>query len=229
MDSQLSISICHANPLLSDCLSVALEDSFGRQGIGIESEALRYDRNAPKKILFGLETNFLIIDASLDPNFLESLIFAARRKVEDCKVILLLRDFEIADPGELFSLQTNGCVFSESSFNELISAINCICAGEYYCSSEVANSFFARMNRADFERPTWLKDLDSPRLTGREREVLELIAWERLGNKQIARRLNISLYTVKNHVHNILEKLGVEDRHEAVAFAKKQRILIAAT
>jgi two-component system, NarL family, nitrate/nitrite response regulator NarL len=54
------------------------------------------------------------------------------------------------------------------------------------------------------------------RLTRREREVLTLID-EGLSNKAIARHLRIELPTVKNHVHNILEKLGVSRRGEAVA------------
>src|SRR5260370_6247620 len=62
-------------------------------------------------------------------------------------------------------------------------------------------------------------------LTAREIEVMQLIAWERLGNRQIARRLNVSVYTVKNHVHNIIEKLGVCDRFEAAQLAQKKQWL----
>ena len=51
-------------------------------------------------------------------------------------------------------------------------------------------------------------------LTRRESEVLSLVR-AHLSNKQIAKKLGKSLYTIKNHVHNILEKLGVTDRHEA--------------
>lgn len=57
------------------------------------------------------------------------------------------------------------------------------------------------------------------RLTSRELEVLECIR-SRLANKQIGRKLAISLYTVKNHVHNILEKLQAETRQDAVENAK---------
>jgi two-component system nitrate/nitrite response regulator NarL len=55
----------------------------------------------------------------------------------------------------------------------------------------------------------------SRRLTGREVEIIELIG-EGLSNKQIARRLDIELPTVKNHVHNILAKLSLNSRVEAV-------------
>jgi DNA-binding NarL/FixJ family response regulator len=56
-------------------------------------------------------------------------------------------------------------------------------------------------------------------LTIREREILDLID-EGLSNKQIAQRLCIEVPTVKNHVHNLLEKLGVQSRHEAAALVR---------
>jgi DNA-binding CsgD family transcriptional regulator len=58
----------------------------------------------------------------------------------------------------------------------------------------------------------------APPLTGREREILRCVATG-LQNKEIALRLNISLATVRNHIHNILEKLGVHSKLEAVSLA----------
>jgi NarL family two-component system response regulator LiaR len=55
-------------------------------------------------------------------------------------------------------------------------------------------------------------------------EVLRLMA-KGLGNLKIAERLGLSRHTVKNHVHNILERLGVKDRTEAVAYAYRHRWL----
>ena len=74
----------------------------------------------------------------------------------------------------------------------------------------------AEAYRRDRSRPS--------ELTPREVEVLRLIE-EHLSNKQIARRLSLSLYTVKNHVHNIVEKLKVCDRHEAVEYAGRRHWL----
>ena len=64
-------------------------------------------------------------------------------------------------------------------------------------------------------------------LTPRELEIVRLIS-EHLSNKQIARRLSVSLYTIKNHVHNIVDKLQVTGRYEAVDHARKQHLLGAA-
>jgi DNA-binding NarL/FixJ family response regulator len=61
--------------------------------------------------------------------------------------------------------------------------------------------------------------LDTPALTRRQREIVALID-EGLSNKEIARRLSIELPTVKNHVHNILEKLQVSRRGAAAAVVR---------
>ena len=61
----------------------------------------------------------------------------------------------------------------------------------------------------------------APPLTGREREILRLVA-SGLQNKEIAKDLGISLATVRNHVHNILEKLEVHSKLEAVSLAFRQ-------
>ena len=63
---------------------------------------------------------------------------------------------------------------------------------------------------------------DDAGLTAREREVLELLD-RGLSNKEIARELCIQVSTVKNHVHHILEKLGVGRRSAAVARARRPR------
>jgi ATP/maltotriose-dependent transcriptional regulator MalT len=62
-------------------------------------------------------------------------------------------------------------------------------------------------------------------LTQRELEVLQLVA-EEMSNKEISIRLDLELQTVKNHIHNILEKLRVHNRREAVACIPKFRLAI---
>jgi len=61
-------------------------------------------------------------------------------------------------------------------------------------------------------------------LTGREKEILKLIA-EGLSNNNIAERLNLSLHTVKNHVKSIIHKLAVDDRTQAAILALKENLV----
>ena len=60
--------------------------------------------------------------------------------------------------------------------------------------------------------------LKAVRLTSREHDVIDLLA-QGLANKEIAARLHIAVYTVKSHVHNILEKLALRSRLEVAAFS----------
>ena len=68
------------------------------------------------------------------------------------------------------------------------------------------------------------QQVPAPRLTEREMEVLRLVA-KGLNNRDIAKQLFISENTVKNHIRNILEKLQLHSRMEAVIYAVKERLL----
>lgn len=93
---------------------------------------------------------------------------------------------------------------------EIVRVVRDILAGQQFCSSRVAAGLLRRIAAAASlgaaETPAAVRAL-----TRRERQIAELIA-AGLADKEIARRLNISLATTKSHVHNLLGKLSVEHR-----------------
>ena len=106
----------------------------------------------------------------------------------------------------------SGYVSRDSGPDELVAIVESVARGELLCSPQVAARLFRRLAiapRATAADPSVL-------LTPREREVLALVA-RGLSNKQIAAQLQISLTTVKNHVHVVLEKMHVSRRGEAAA------------
>ncbi len=103
-----------------------------------------------------------------------------------------------------------GYVLKASSRLDMIAAIRAVGNGERYLPVEVAQTLAAR--------------LTTPRLTAREREVLELVR-RGTSNKQIARELELSESTVKAHVGEILSKLGAISRTEAVNVALRRGLL----
>lgn len=109
-----------------------------------------------------------------------------------------------------------GYVLKDAAIDELKSAILQVMAGNSAVSLELVN---AAMRAAPL--PGREADL-SRMLTGREREVVELIA-EGLTNKEIGRRLDISPATVKVHVERIIGKLGVADRTQAAVLITQMR------
>lgn len=73
-------------------------------------------------------------------------------------------------------------------------------------------------------RGTFPDSAKTVRLTQRERQVCDRIA-EGLSNKQIASRLGIAIHTVKCHVHNILEKLGLDSRVQVAVFGRASTLV----
>lgn len=110
-----------------------------------------------------------------------------------------------------------GFVLREASADDLVAALRSARSGELRCPPAVAAILRRRLASVSGGGST--RDQPAGRLTAREREVLELVD-EGLGNKAIARALGIEVATVKNHVHNICEKLQVHRRGEAVAHVR---------
>jgi two-component system, NarL family, nitrate/nitrite response regulator NarL len=104
----------------------------------------------------------------------------------------------------------------DASLDDLTAALEAAARGAVLCSPEIAGSLFRRVAALAGERPP---QAEMAALTQREREILALIE-EGLSNKEIARRLRVKLATVKNHVHHILEKLGVSGRGAAAALVR---------
>jgi DNA-binding NarL/FixJ family response regulator len=103
-----------------------------------------------------------------------------------------------------------GYVTREQSIAELGTTIESVASDEMACAPWIATLLIRRVQALAADRP-----VPVDRLTTREASVLELVA-EGLSNREIASKLHIELTTVKNHVHNILEKLGARTRAEAV-------------
>ena len=112
----------------------------------------------------------------------------------------------------LAELGVVGFVDRDASLDDLIASVVSAARGEASFPPRVATTLL----RAVSSRSVRRHSLDVSVLTMRERQVVDLIG-DGLSNKEIATQLGIEVATVKNHVHNILEKLDVERRSDAVA------------
>jgi NarL family two-component system response regulator LiaR len=108
-----------------------------------------------------------------------------------------------------------GYLLKDVSADELARAIRAAHAGRATLSAEAAQALVETANQPP---------APGPDLTERELEVLSLMV-EGLNNTQIAGRLTVSPSTIKSHVSNILSKLGVASRTEAVTLALRNRIV----
>lgn len=108
-----------------------------------------------------------------------------------------------------------GYVPREGSIDDLIKTLHQVIRGETQCSPRIAGSLFRRVALLAAERHS---HRSAQRLTTRECQIVELIH-DGFTNRQIAGQLCIEPSTVKNHVHNILEKLQVQRRTEVAEWA----------
>lgn len=114
-----------------------------------------------------------------------------------------------------------GYVLKDASAMEVTAAIRSVAAGEAVCPPELSMVLFRFVSQQrNTSSVAWGADLG---LSRREQQLVELLR-ERLTNKEIAAQLNLSEQTVKNHVHNILRKVGASDRVDAVKVCEDERL-----
>jgi DNA-binding NarL/FixJ family response regulator len=118
---------------------------------------------------------------------------------------------------ECLKAGAGGILNRDQSVSDLRCAIEKVARGERICSPRIAHALFTHLGDLGRRRRR-SERLDSLDLTARELEILRLIS-DGMNNQQIASALNLSVFTVKNHVHKILDTLGVHSRWEAVKHA----------
>jgi len=148
---------------------------------------------------------------------------AIRDLVPTTKILMLTVSDEDSDLYEAIKAGASGYLLKEVSVEEVADSIRAVMQGESKITpsmaSKLINEFSAIAKRADDRQR-----LPAPALTARELEVLKLVA-KGMSNREIADELFISENTVKNHVRNILEKLHLHSRMEAVMYALREKLL----
>jgi len=146
---------------------------------------------------------------------------AIKEVAPTARIIMLTVSDEEADLYDAVKNGASGYLLKDSSIDEVAQAVRVVADGQSLISPSMAIKLldeFKQMSRSDRQQ------VPTPRLTERELEVLKLVA-HGLNNREIAKRLFISENTVKNHVRNILDKLQLHSRMEAVMYAVREKLL----
>jgi DNA-binding NarL/FixJ family response regulator len=133
--------------------------------------------------------------------------------------VLILTTFETDNHViQALKVGASGYVLKDSSAEAITSSIVAVMSGEKVMASAVANRVLEMLTGTTTPKEFY------DGLTNREIEILKLLA-NGMANKQIAYRLKISEKTVRNHVSNTYEKLGIYDRSQAVLYAVKKGLV----
>jgi DNA-binding NarL/FixJ family response regulator len=146
-----------------------------------------------------------------------------RRILPSTEVLMLTVSDDEEDLYESVKAGANGYLLKEIAVDEIAETVRAIVQHQAPVSPSMTSKLLAEF-RSLARRASEREELLPPELTDREMQVLRLIAQSR-SNKDIAAALFISENTVKNHVRNILEKLHLHSRMEAVTYAWRKRLL----
>ncbi|HEX9889831.1 MAG TPA: response regulator transcription factor [Nitriliruptorales bacterium] len=146
-----------------------------------------------------------------------------KEELPHTKILMLTISDEEDDLYQAIKAGANGYLLKEISIDEIGNAVRSVHGGQSLISPSMASKLlneFASMIKKEEEK----QQVPAPRLTPREMEVLQHVA-KGMNNREIAKTLFISENTVKNHVRNILEKLHLHSRMEAVVYAVREKLL----
>lgn len=165
----------------------------------------------------------VLIDATMKEADAIQITQKLKEAIPDSKIVALGLEHDEDAILRFAEAGAAGYVLKHASLGDMSETITAIHNGQSPCSARVAASLFNKM--AQLARLQKNKSsANQVSLTVREKEILRLMS-AGLNNKDMARHLNIASHTVKNHVHNILEKFQVHKRREAIKLAHKQGLI----
>jgi two-component system nitrate/nitrite response regulator NarL len=177
-----------------------------------------------RRALDGLENepDLGVIDLSLPDGEGTELIKDLREANEDFAALLLTASLDRTDHARAVEAGAAGVVHKSADVDEILDATRRISEGETLLSpGELVEMLRIASQDREEEREA---RANIEQLTRREREVLQALS-EGLSNKQIAQRLHMSVDTERTHMMNILSKLGVHSRLQALLFAARHGLV----
>jgi DNA-binding NarL/FixJ family response regulator len=119
-------------------------------------------------------------------------------------------------------LGINGYLLKDASANEIIGAVRAVAHGEAVCPPHLCMALIQRLaQRSRTDLPESAGFPTKPSLTHRQMQLVDLVA-KGMTNKEIAANLNLSEFTVKNHIHRIMKQVDADSRHQVVEMVRAQ-------
>ena len=219
MINEITLFLADDHTILREGLKLIIEDVprytvIGEAGDG--KEAL--------ELIEKLKPDVAVLDISMPTMSGIDVVRYMKKYVPDSKIIILSRHDNEEYVKELLKTGVNGYVLKDDAGDDLLRAIEAVLNGNVYLSPGVAtrvvSDYVSLEKSAPLEEGASQFDL----LTGREREVLKLIAEGKSG-QEIAECLRISPRTVKVHRANVMKKLGVHKSSELVIYAVRNNMI----
>ena len=202
------------NRLLREGLTALLETHADFQVVGTAEDA-----DAGLLQVREARPHVVLVDAFLGTQDSHELVESLRQAAPSTRVIMMDLMPVQEDFGALIKAGASGFILKDATVEDFIATIRSVAEGVDVVPRALTGRLLSLVAEHAIVRRTPAL-LGAMRMTTREQEITALIA-EGLSNKEIAQRLDIATYTVKSHVHNILEKLALHTRLEIAAHAHR--------
>ncbi len=165
------------------------------------------------RLPLGTESDVLVGDGFL-PGGTLSILSANGGPPPGCKILLV--GMESDEEQFLASVRSGvaGYLLRDASASDVVTAVRAVYRGEAVCPPQMCSALFRFVARTTRDLPL-RNSAAKPDLTLRQQQLVTLVA-KGLTNKEIASRLNLSEFTVRNHIHRILKQVDAGSRSEAV-------------
>ena len=168
-----------------------------------------------------LNPQLVLLDVGLADQDSLQVVDSLRAQHPAAKIIVMGLLPTRADLMEFIRAGVSGFLLKEATFDECVHTIRSVANGTNVLPSSLTGPLFSTIAEQAVRRQHAL-NTSVARVTKREREVIELIS-EGLSNKEIAQQLNLATFTVKSHVHNILEKLALHTRLQVASYYAQRK------
>ena len=164
-----------------------------------------------------LKPNIVLLDLGLRSQNSLHVVEIVKQEFPEAKIIIMDLAPVQSDILQYVKAGANGFILKDASLNDFLITIRTVYKGTTVLPPLLVDSLFSQIvDHAMGNGKSKLKE--AVRMTKREREVIGLLS-DGLSNKEIAQKMHISTFTVKSHVHNIMEKLALHTRLEIANYS----------
>jgi two-component system response regulator DegU len=218
--SSISVYLVAENRLLREALVHLFQNSAG---ICVVGESC-YSKSASEQIAAS-QCDVLLLDSTA-ATLATTLIGEPYENAPDIKILLFGMDEDTDSFLRAVGCGVRGYVLKEASSAEIIAAVRGVAQGEAICPPRLCMSLFQFVSQESRQRSAMADQQARIKLglTYRQRQLVNLVA-KGLTNKEIAANLNLSEFTVKNHIHRIMKQVHAENRQGAVDVVRAGGVL----
>ncbi|OGU28151.1 MAG: hypothetical protein A2057_04270 [Ignavibacteria bacterium GWA2_35_9] len=210
---KITLMVIEDNRLLREGIAAMIKEQYDMKVVA----ALGTSENILHKINT-LKPNVALLDLGLRNQNSLQLVKAVKKNFSGTKIIVMDLVPVHEEILEFVQAGVSGFILKDATVSDFLKTIRSVAKGNKILPPHLTDSLFSQIIEHAINGTKKFSLIKSVRMTKREKQVIGLIA-DGLTNKEIAQNLHLSTYTVKSHVHNILEKLALHTRVQIAKYA----------